>query len=113
MTHVREPITEAVRFLGPMTPRGRVHRGVLYVQWVFQRRVAVVSAATGRVSRADLREVLLDLQREGCEQLLAFRPKARSLPCATVLMDLGDYQMWSVDVAAALAMDAAFAEVLA
>jgi hypothetical protein len=106
---VREPVTEALRFLGPQTERGRVHRGVLFVQWVFKREVAVVSAATGRVSRADLRDVLEELQAEGCRQLLAFRPKGRSLPCGLVLMDMGDYQMWAVDINAALAVDAMYA----
>lgn len=97
----REPLVEVVRVWDGEVDAG-ARRGVVVITYEF-RDVVVLSAASGRLSRADLREIGADLVRAGVRLMRAWRKNGHAMPGARLVERGERYSLWEVDLPAVMA----------
>lgn len=100
MSISREPLVEVVRaWVG--APRASVRRGCVVITWEFTDTV-VLSAATGALTRADLRELGEDLLAAGVKTVRAWRENGRRLPGGRLVQIGEHHSLWEMDLPAVM-----------
>lgn len=100
MPITREPLVEIVRAWDGV-PHASARTGCVVITFEFGD-VVVLSAATGRLTRADLRELGASLLRDGVKTLRAWRENGRRIPGGK-LVEVGPrYSLWEVNLTAVM-----------
>lgn len=101
MSISREPLVEVVRAWDGV-PGASVRRGCVVITWEFADTV-VLSAATGELTRADLRALGEDLLAAGVKTIRAWRENGRRLPGGHLVHVGEHHSLWEMDLPSVLA----------
>lgn len=101
MSISREPLVEVVRAWDGV-PGASVRRGCAVITWEFHDTV-VLSAATGELTRADLRALGAELLAAGVRTVRAWRENGRRLPGGHLVQVGEHHSLWEMDLPALMA----------
>ncbi|MFT3758998.1 hypothetical protein [Thauera sp.] len=104
MSISREPLVEVVR-AWEGEPGRSARRGCLVVTWEFHDTV-VLSAATGVLTRADLRALGAELLAAGVRTIRAWRCNGQRLPGGRCVLPGETHSLWEIDLPALMARSA-------